>query len=50
MIFVRNENGSHNPEEAMEMEDFAAATRAVGQVLLQRASEVVKTSPGGARP
>lgn len=50
MIFVRNENGSHNPEEAMEMEDFAAATRTLGQVLLQRASEVVQISPEGARP
>ncbi|MEO1491316.1 MAG: Zn-dependent hydrolase [Pseudomonadota bacterium] len=25
MIFVRNENGSHNPNEAMAFEDFAAA-------------------------
>lgn len=25
MIFVRNENGSHNPDEAMEFEDFSAA-------------------------
>jgi N-carbamoyl-L-amino-acid hydrolase len=26
MIFVRNQHGSHNPHEAMRMEDFAAAT------------------------
>jgi N-carbamoyl-L-amino-acid hydrolase len=26
MIFVRNENGSHNPHEAMAMEDFLAGT------------------------
>ena len=26
MIFVRNQNGSHNPHEAMRMEDFAQAT------------------------
>jgi N-carbamoyl-L-amino-acid hydrolase len=26
MLFVRNQNGSHNPHEAMRMEDFAAAT------------------------
>ncbi len=26
MIFVRNQNGSHNPHEAMRMEDFADAT------------------------
>ncbi len=24
MLFVRNQNGSHNPHEAMRMEDFAA--------------------------
>jgi len=29
MIFVRNENGSHNPDEAMTLEDFAVATRAL---------------------
>ena len=22
MLFIRNENGSHNPAEAMELEDF----------------------------
>ncbi|MBS7699866.1 MULTISPECIES: Zn-dependent hydrolase [unclassified Chelatococcus] len=27
MLFVRNQNGSHNPDEAMEMDDFAIATR-----------------------
>jgi N-carbamoyl-L-amino-acid hydrolase len=27
MLFVRNENGSHNPDEAMDMADFAVATR-----------------------
>lgn len=27
MIFIRNENGSHNPDEKMEMADFAACTR-----------------------
>ena len=27
MIFIRNEHGSHNPAESMEMEDFATATR-----------------------
>ena len=27
MLFVRNRNGSHNPDEAMEMNDFAAGTR-----------------------
>lgn len=27
MIFVRNQNGSHNPDEAMEMADFELAVR-----------------------
>jgi beta-ureidopropionase / N-carbamoyl-L-amino-acid hydrolase len=35
MIFVRNDYGSHNPEESMALEDFAVGTRAlIG--LLQR--------------
>ncbi|HLW23025.1 MAG TPA: Zn-dependent hydrolase [Steroidobacteraceae bacterium] len=29
MIFVRNEHGSHNPEEAMSLQDFAVGTRAL---------------------
>ncbi len=29
MIFVRNDHGSHNPEESMELEDFAVATQAL---------------------
>ena len=32
MIFVRNEHGSHNPEEAMAMDDFM-----LGAELLYRA-------------
>ena len=35
MMFVRNQNGSHNPHEAMRMEDFAAATA----VLMRWAAE-----------
>jgi len=35
MIFVRNEHGSHNPEETMALEDFAVGTRAL-TALLQR--------------
>src|SRR5262249_25687001 len=27
MIFIRNSKGSHNPEEAMALEDFAVAAR-----------------------
>lgn len=29
MLFVRNQNGSHNPKEAMRMEDFSAACAVV---------------------
>ena len=29
MIFVRNENGSHNPDETMDLADFAIATEAL---------------------
>ncbi len=29
MIFVRNDHGSHNPDEAMALEDFAVGTRAL---------------------
>lgn len=35
MIFVRNDHGSHNPEEAMALEDFAVGTRALLEFLLQ---------------
>ncbi len=34
MIFVRNEHGSHNPDEAMDLADFAVAARALSAVLL----------------
>ena len=34
MIFVRNEQGSHNPDEAMTLEDFGIATRALLGLLL----------------
>jgi N-carbamoyl-L-amino-acid hydrolase len=37
MLFVRNANGSHNPDEAMSLEDFAAATQVLSQVLADRA-------------
>jgi N-carbamoyl-L-amino-acid hydrolase len=33
MIFIRNENGSHNPDEAMEMSDFALGTRLLAWTL-----------------
>jgi beta-ureidopropionase / N-carbamoyl-L-amino-acid hydrolase len=35
MIFVRNEHGSHNPDEAMALQDFAVGTRALLGLLLE---------------
>ncbi|MDR3723402.1 MAG: hydantoinase/carbamoylase family amidase [Terracidiphilus sp.] len=37
MIFVRNENGSHNPREAMEIDDFILAAELLYQALLEAA-------------
>jgi N-carbamoyl-L-amino-acid hydrolase len=37
MIFVRNENGSHNPNEAMEIADFLKATQLLYRALLEAA-------------
>jgi N-carbamoyl-L-amino-acid hydrolase len=37
MIFVRNDHGSHNPDEAMTLEDFGIATRALLGTLLNAA-------------
>jgi beta-ureidopropionase / N-carbamoyl-L-amino-acid hydrolase len=34
MIFVRNAQGSHNPDEAMSLEDFAVGTQALLALLL----------------
>ena len=30
MLFIRNANGSHNPAEAMEIDNFMQATRLLG--------------------
>lgn len=35
MVFVRNAHGSHNPDEAMDLGDFAVATQALSDVLLE---------------
>jgi N-carbamoyl-L-amino-acid hydrolase len=35
MIFVRNNHGSHNPEETMDLEDFAVGTQALIALLRQ---------------
>jgi N-carbamoyl-L-amino-acid hydrolase len=37
MLFVRNENGSHNPDEAMDLADFGAATRVLAGVCSEMA-------------
>ncbi len=37
MIFVRNQNGSHNPREAMEMEDFMAGAEVLRRALVEGA-------------
>ena len=37
MLFVRNQNGSHNPDEAMRMEDFAQACAVVTRWAIDRA-------------
>ena len=34
MIFVRNEHGSHNADEAMSLQDFAVGTRALLQLVM----------------
>jgi beta-ureidopropionase / N-carbamoyl-L-amino-acid hydrolase len=34
MIFVRNEHGSHNPDEAMSLDDFAIGAQALLQLLV----------------
>jgi N-carbamoyl-L-amino-acid hydrolase len=33
MIFIRNEHGSHNPDEAMEIDDFALCCRLLDALL-----------------
>lgn len=33
MIFIRNQNGGHNPDEALQLDDFIAATRVLERTL-----------------
>jgi beta-ureidopropionase / N-carbamoyl-L-amino-acid hydrolase len=40
MIFVRNQNGSHNPHEAMELPDFFDGAEVLSQSLLKAANMV----------
>ena len=35
MIFVRNAHGSHNPDEAMDLDDFLLGTRLLAWKLAQ---------------
>ncbi|MGI4850151.1 MAG: Zn-dependent hydrolase [Janthinobacterium lividum] len=37
MLFVRNANGSHNPDEAMDFADFALATRLLARLMALQA-------------
>ena len=39
MIFVRNAKGSHNPNEAMDMDDFFIATQVLGDSMLRAATD-----------
>jgi N-carbamoyl-L-amino-acid hydrolase len=34
MIFIRNEHGSHNPHEAMELDDFMYGTDVLYEAVL----------------
>ena len=38
MLFVRNANGSHNPREAMEIDDFLQAAAVLTQWLAVEAT------------
>ena len=37
MLFIRNRNGSHNPDEAMEMDDFMQGVRVLSDAVDQLA-------------
>lgn len=39
MVFVRNDKGSHNPHEAMEIDDFYIATNVMGSAMLAAAND-----------
>lgn len=39
MVFVRNDKGSHNPHEAMELEDFFVATNVMGSAMIAAAND-----------
>lgn len=37
MLFIRNQNGSHNPDEAMRMSDFDKAVQVLAATLCELA-------------
>lgn len=39
MLFVRNQNGSHNPDEAMDMDDFMVGVDVLQEALVRLAEE-----------
>ena len=39
MLFVRNANGSHNPHEAMEIDDFLEAAAAMTGWLVEQVTD-----------
>ncbi len=39
MIFVRNENGSHNPDEAMDIDDFLDACAVLAEWIADQAAD-----------
>jgi N-carbamoyl-L-amino-acid hydrolase len=43
MLFVRNANGSHNPDESMRLDDFSQAMRVLASVLGARAGATLST-------
>jgi N-carbamoyl-L-amino-acid hydrolase len=45
MIFVRNDNGSHNPREAMDYEDFFLASAILARALEAAADRTPETKP-----
>ncbi|MQR99682.1 hydantoinase/carbamoylase family amidase [Gluconobacter sp. AC10] len=48
MLFVRNANGSHNPDESMEMDDFMHGVRLLERLLRKRAGQLLpRTSAYG---
>ncbi|HYP85204.1 hydantoinase/carbamoylase family amidase [Variovorax sp.] len=49
MLFVRNQNGSHNPNEAMDMGDFMLGVQAMSDAI-ERLSQEPAAVPAAGRP